>query len=62
MANFILALSRQPWQKISQENNALNEDTSAAESKSDFIKNLSQDTLGKKVKILIIIKIPLFLS
>ena len=61
MANFILALSRQPWQNISQENNALNEDTSAAESKSDFIKKLSQDTLGKKV-IKIIIKIPLFLS
>ena len=46
--NFILALSRQTWLGIIQDNNALIENASAIESNSELAKNLLEDTLESK--------------
>ena len=46
--NFILALSRQTWLGIIQDNNALIENVSVIESNSELAKNLLEDILESK--------------
>ena len=48
--DFIFALSKQTWQRISQENDTPNKDAWATKSNSECTKNLYQDTLEIKIK------------